>query len=341
MLVIFIHAHIYFIEYSHVQVPDWLIYVYNNFLEYFHPASLLAAISGYLFFKDLGHDHNKWRSFLKDKYRKRILSILIPYVFWVSLFFVMNNLILFLMAKYKAGDFVNHYTEISFSNYIHSFFRPELAVAQHLWYLNNMLFVFVLAPLMLVFNRYKVLFYLAFVLVLSYYYWEFTQNMSQARIIIKYRFILFFMIGAFFGSNKNFLHVFVTNKLGISILGLLGMGAMFWISLYGYYGPLIYAVNSLILPVLVFYLVYLLITRFGAGQDAMYNRSNHFLLYVIHPLLLSVICKILFMSGLLKFTNYFYGLVFIIVLSWLVVKTNSLIYHFLTRYFKSFTHHFL
>lgn len=341
LLVVFIHAHLYVVEYAHINVPVWLSFLYYHFIGYFQPASILAAISGYLFFKDFSNDPEKWEVFLKHKYIKRIKSILFPYFFWVSFFFIFNNSLIYILEKIRPELFINTYHPISFGNFFKAFFYPELAIAEHLWYLNNLLFVFIAAPLFPFFSRRKSVFAALLIIIILCYWYLFYNGISQGHLILKYRFVMFFLVGAFFGYNKTILHVFLNKKI---ILSLLCITALCFTLLLNYFYPniaWIYLLNSLSLPVLVFYFAYLLILKLGSGKDALYNRSNHFLLYIIHPLLLSILCKILFLTSFFKLNNYFLALLIILVLSYAVVKLNTLIYHFLQRYFKTLTTKFL
>jgi peptidoglycan/LPS O-acetylase OafA/YrhL len=341
LLVVFIHAHLYIMEYAHVNVPDWLLAINYNLLGYFQPAAILAAISGYLFFKDIADDPEKWQVFLKHKYFKRIKSILLPYLFWVGFFFLFNNLLIYAIGKFKPEIFVNSFHEISISNFFKAFFYPELAVAQHLWYLNNLLFVFILAPLFPYFNKHIKIFLLLLTSIIFLYWFLISNDATQAGMILKYRFIVFFMVGSFFSYHKESFVRFLTHKTSVSIICFVTLVTMFFLN-YSYpNAALMYVLNTLAVQVLIFYLVYIILVKYGSGKDALYNRSNHFLLYIIHPLLLSIMCKLLFYTGVLKVTNYLAALSLVFALSFAVVKLNTLIYHFLSRYFKRLTLHFL
>jgi len=227
LLVVFIHAHIYLSEYSRVEAPYWLIYIYNNFIGYFHPASVLAAISGYLFYKDLSGDPEKWNMFLKEKYFKRIKSILIPYLFWVSLFFVVNNVLIYFAASLKPGVFINSFHDLSFTNYIKAFFYPEIAIAQHLWYLNNLLFFFAIAPLMPFLMRNNVVFVAVFIAIMLLYWFSLSKDMTQSHVIIKYRFITFFLMGSFFAYKRHYLGLFISNKLKLTLVCFVILAGIF------------------------------------------------------------------------------------------------------------------
>ncbi|MCC6372226.1 MAG: acyltransferase family protein [Bacteroidia bacterium] len=342
LLVVFIHSHIYMVEYAKIDVPKFLLGIYNSFLGYFHPASILAAISGYLFFRDFSNNPQHWNTFIKEKYAKRIKSILVPFVFWVGFFFVFNNLLIFIVNGYKSNVFVNAPQTISPLNFIKSLFYPELAVAKHLWYLNNLLFVFILAPLFPYVTKNKPLFFTLLLAIMTFYWWEFESNVTQTQLIIKYRFIIFFLVGAFFGLNKQYFNFFLTKKLLLSSISMAILASLLVMNVSSQrdYATL-YVINSLIVPVLVFYFAFLILQKFSNVNETLYNRANHFLLYVIHPMIISVLCKMLYYSGLLNFNNYYLALLIVFAMSWAVVKLNTLIYQFISRYFKSFAKNFL
>lgn len=341
LLVVFIHAHIYLLDYTHVEVPVFLSTIYFNFFGYFHPASILAAISGYLFFKDFSNDPERWNRFLKEKYAKRIKSILVPFVFWVAFFFVVNNLIIYAGSYFKRDLFVSTPQVLSPLNFIKALFFPELAVAKHLWYLNNLLFVFVLAPLFPWVTKNIYVFLCLLIAIMVFYWWVFEASVVQSQLIIKYRFIMFFLVGAFFGLHKQYFTIFLTKKLLLSVIGIV-ISALLYIfnGNTGDYATL-YTINSLIIPVLVFYFAVILLQKFGTDKETIYNRSNHFLLYIIHPMFISLLCKLMLFMGLMKTGNYFLVLLMVFALSWVVVKLNTLTYNFLSKYFKTFTHTFL
>lgn len=341
MLVVFIHAHIYTTSYQSVDVPQWLVYFYNNCLGFFHPASVLAAISGFLFFKDFSVNHKNWSVFYGEKYFKRMKSIFVPFFFWVTVFFIINNVLIYFSSASKPGLFVSEFSPISLTNYIKAFFYPELAVAKHLWYLNNMLFAFAIAPVILMLNRNKTLMGASILLMAILYYFYWRENTSQAKLIIKYRFIVFFMAGSFFGLNKQYFNLVMLNKAIVVVASVILFCIAFSVHHYTNDFAFAYVMNSVTITILVFMLGYFLIKKFTPAKDTIYNRSEHFFLYIIHPFLLSLLCKGIFTTGAFTITNYWIALVFILALSFAVVKLNKVLYKLFSRYFKKLSHEVL
>ena len=340
-LVVFIHSHLNMTYYFDVSVPSFLVNCYGYVLGYFHPASILAAISGYLLFKSFDCSDKNWRSSFNGKYIKRIYSLLIPYVFWISLFFIFNNLLIYFIRHFNTNVFVSEFNSLTPSNYIKSFFYPELALAKHLWYLNNLLFVFIIAPLLLVVSKNKPAFIILLFLIGLYYYLTYNRSASEHDIIIRYRFILFFVIGTFLGLNKNYFDFIAQHRL---VLFMLFIGAFIVLNSSIYYNPdkgFLYLINNFIVNILVFLLFFILLKRFYKREATIYNKSNHFLLYIIHPIILSVLCKILLHTHIISINKYFVLLIICFVLTFLVVKINDFIYSFLNKKFAGFTRRFL
>ena len=341
LIVVFIHTHIFLMSYTGVTVSSGLAAFYNNFLSYFHPASLLAAISGYLFFKDYYVHHKDWRVFFKDKYMKRIKSIFVPYFFWITLFFFVNNFILYLSSRDHIGMFVNAYTPINLKNYALSFLFPEMAVAKHLWYLNNLLFLFVLTPVILWLNKHHVLYFLVLLSIPFYYYFTFNPDHDQAQHVIKYRFIIFYLIGAFVSLNPKFLHLFVNQAWFYSIASLLVVVLLYIPTSTRYNYALLYMVHSVTVTIVIFFISVYIINRFFHPHDTIYNRSSHFLLYIIHPLLLSLMCKLVFYKNMIEIKDYYILLPVIVLLSFLIIKITKALYAFSHKYFNTITRKFL
>ncbi len=341
IIVVFIHTHIFLISYTQVKVANWLVYFYNNFLSYFHPASLLAAISGFLFFKDYYEHHKSWRVFFKDKYLKRIKSIFIPYFFWITIFFLFNNLLIYFSTRYSDGLFVSAYTPITIRNYLMAFLYPELAVAKHLWYLNNLLFLFIATPFILWLNKHHWLYIIALLLVPIYYYYYFDPSHDQAHHVIKYRFIVFYLIGAFVSLNKKWLHAFMDKAWVYSLASLAVIILLYLPEVTRYNFALLYMVNSVTVTIVIFFISIYIIKKFFHPHDTIYNRSSHFLLYIIHPLLLSLLCKLFFFGNLIEIKHYGILLPIIFLLSFLIIKITKLLYAFAHKYFKTLTLKFL
>jgi hypothetical protein len=321
ILVVFIHSHVYLIDYSHFVPPASLVFLYNGLLSLFHPASILAAISGYLYFKDHRGDR-----LLNEKYLKRLRSIFIPYVFWLTVFFVVNNALIYLNAQAHANVFFNKSGGFSLLNYFMSFLYPQLAVAKHLWYLNNLFLAFMISPMLLLINRSLAAVALLFVAVMLFYFTSIAVSFEQSDHVIKYRFIIFYLMGAYLALNRTWFHRALENKSGIAIACIAVYAVITLVPALRGDIALVYIVNSITVPVLVFLAAYALMQRFGTGRETMYNRSRHFLLYIIHPVIISALCKLIFFSGFVLPQNYALFFLAVAVLSWIVIQINNAIY---------------
>lgn len=341
IIVVFIHTHVYLMSYTQVKVADWLSGFYFNFLSYFHPASLLAAISGFLFFKDYYEHHKDWRVFYKEKYLKRIKSIFVPYFFWITLFFIVNNLMLYIGSQIQDDLFISSYTTINLRNYLMAFFYPELAVAKHLWYLINLLFLFMATPIILLMNRFKWTYFVALIVIPIYYYFNFEPIHDQVHHVIKYRFIIFYLLGAYVALNRKWLHYFLEREWLFSVSSMLLVLITYAIHVIRPDYALLYMINSITVTVVVFFISTYIIQKLFHPHDTIYNRSSHFLLYIIHPALLTLFCKILFFKKWITIDNYLILIPVIILLTFVIIKSTKLIYDFCHKYFKTLTLKFL
>jgi hypothetical protein len=135
--------------------------------------------------------------------------------------------------------------------------------------------------------------------------------------VIKYRFIMFFLMGTYLGANKR--HVqFITGNTAVTGLVLVAVLAAneFWYKTTGSI-PLLFAVKQVIVTVLVFLIVFTAYKKLQIRQETtLYNRSSHFFLYIIHPFVISVICKLLFSTGLLHIRSYWLLAALILLCTW-------------------------
>jgi len=335
-LVIFIHAYIFLYSYVGVDhVPTAFSIFYGYFFAYFHPASLLAAISGYLFFKGYSVKHTKEVTFQRNKYLKRIQSIIVPYLFWVTLFFVVNNFIIAFFGKQGGHVFANAHQPLTVMHYLKALIYPELAVAKHLWYLNNLLLVFALTPVFLMVFKRLWLFIAVFLVLVIYYYAAFTTVAAESDHILKFRFIIFYFVGGLMGMQKMWLEKLILHKHRIGWTCVLLTACTFIPGLDTNYG-FKYLLNSITVPVLVFYPVYWVISKAGE-KDFMYSRSEHFLLYILHPLLLSLVGKLIQLSGLLHQPPFWAFILLTICLTALLIIGIKYLYRILHRFFPWFT----
>ena len=144
--VVLVHTNIYALvemwEGAPPQWPEWLIYIFNYLCLIVFPARvpLLFIISGYFFFRNSSKTD---RTFFMNKYRKRVDSLLIPYIAWNTIAIIILYLRFNLIAKegYTAADYLSGFWDFSQ--------RPDNGPANRpLWYLRDLMIVSIFAPLL-------------------------------------------------------------------------------------------------------------------------------------------------------------------------------------------------
>lgn len=327
MLVVFIHVHVYFMGYTEADAPHFLAVLYHKLFGFFHPASVLAAISGYLLFKEYTfYSGEHIVRHLREKYLRRVWSIFLPYFFWLTVLYLVNNVFIIFANKVNPSVIVSTGHDFSFLHYLRSFLWPELAVAKHLWYLNNLVIVFLVAPGLALLNR-RLIFMPALLVVLVIYYYA----SGYGDYLLKYRFITFFLMGAFLGANKRFIQL-VTRRIWIFIaLGFAVMAFNEALRVLTSDDRLYLYINHVVVTIILFLVSYLIVRQINKRGPTLYNRSGHFFLYIIHPYMISAICKLLFLSGYVQVHNYWLLLLLIVSFTFLIVWLSDLIYETLHR----------
>ena len=169
---------------------------YNSFIQDFISRGLIEfnipmlwIFSGYLFFLSL-----KKGSFNKFilKYRKRIKSLLIPYILWSIyglLFYLILQSIPFTKAFFSEGVFVVDY---SFTDLLTRIFLKPFTF--HFWFIRDLIVLVLLSPIL-----YYLIKYLGIYIILIFFFaWMYGFD----YLIFKHSSILFFSIGGLL-SIKN------------------------------------------------------------------------------------------------------------------------------------------
>ncbi len=146
-----------------------------------------SAISGFLFFLNFKPTFNNFIT----KYKKRVKSLLIPYLFWslwgIVLFYILQSIPH--VAKFFTSELVSQY---SIGEVINKIFLQPLPY--QLWFLRDLMIVVAITPI-LFYAISKFSFYALIPLILI---WLFDIN----PIIISNRVILFFSFGALMSIKK-------------------------------------------------------------------------------------------------------------------------------------------
>ena len=208
--------------------------------------------------------------------------------------------------------------------------------ALHLWYLNNIIIVFIVAPILVYVFRSKLFTGILLFMICIFYYYNFKEYKIETAHIIKFRFVSFFVIGGFLAINKNLLGRIVNLKMVIGVLCFIPIIVEFMLPILSKNYPLVYVLNSLLVPVIIFMGAYYLTSKYIKLPEVNYKRSEHYLLYIIHPFMLSLICKMLFYNFQFSIRNYVLFFIIVSCITYLIIIFNRVIYSGLNKFLPAF-----
>lgn len=328
-LVVFIHAesHIEGWQFQNMHPNDWGANFCAIFITSFsHILSAVAVpcfflISGYLFFLK---GFSLWDStkYLSKVYT-RVKTILIPYILWVTFFFLVHLIRYhFSSISYTEWDnaFLNCLNENGWGNIYWSCVKWVSGItniwgekvmmagpfAFHLWFLRDLFLVSICAPIFYfllklregAIHKYKVIFSLIF---LSFLYFSQVQN----PFYITFTSVFWFAFGAFLSLNSISLsNCFYKRRNLYAIAAFL-----FFILLVVLNGTRT-ALGSIISPFFIFvgvittinYASHLVLKYPKQSELIIQNSGGAFLIYILHPFYLAIVTKVIIAIALLLFS---------------------------------------
>lgn len=295
--------------------PKWLIYIFNNFVYLTLPARVptLFIISGYFFFRS-----QKKRDFyfFIDKYKRRIHSLLIPYISWntiaIIVLFIRFNIIY--EDNYTFIDYMSGYWDFIPRN-------NNTPANMPLWFIRDLMVVSLIIPLFYGLLK-KRISGIILITIFSICY--------IADIKLPIEALLFFSIGTYIAIH-NIDFTKIPNHIGIISVIL--------------YFPLqiiidntennTYISNSFVFLVTVikilaaFYIVSLLFRKEILKPTQKLTKIS-FLLYAIHGIIVGVILKSLYI--ILDSNNPFILLGIFITTPCIIIGITFLTYNLLSKY---------
>lgn len=193
--VIFAHCNLYDLvvhwENAAPQWPGWLIWIFKYLYIIVFPArvQLLFIISGYFFFRA---EKERDKFFFINKYKRRIYSLLIPYIIWntiaIALQYVRFGII-------EDGDF-------TITDYLSGFWNSTISsngmpADGPLWFVRNLMIVSLLSPVIYILINSKYAFITIIALSLGLIF-----NIDIHTTGLTLDTILFFSIGALIALKK-------------------------------------------------------------------------------------------------------------------------------------------
>lgn len=306
-MIVWLHAQV--IELS----PNGIaVYVQHFFTEKITriAVSFFFLISGFLFCYTIDQNH-KIKSF-KNKIKKRVSTLLIPFMIW-------NILCLILVVIIQNSSQINIYSsdivpEYNFYDYIYQIIFDRPPIAYHLWFIRDLFVVTLISPVIYLLLRYLKFFYILIITIFYLFYWH-IGFLSAVSIV-------FFTFGMYIAMyHKELPNIIFTNRL-------------LWIL------PLVWFIFNLILEttkygsMLTFFINGIMgILSIWISYDLLYKRcierwltldifSFSFFIYIVHEPMLTLCKKIYIMKiGVLSTTTalLFYFLSPIVLISCIII----------------------
>lgn len=264
--------------------PAWLIYIFKELFKIILPLRVptLFIISGYLFFRS---QKPRDKGFFIYKYKRRIHSLLIPYLAWNTI------AIAILFARYNIAGSESHTVTEYLSGYWDLSLRDgEDPADGPLWFMRDLMVVSLLAPLLntILRKRKTGILFLIFVTLLD-----------SARIYIPLTgfsntAILFFSIGAYLALHDiDFTHI--PKAIGITalILYIPSQIVLNNMSDSSAYASATYDLTGIIKTIATFYIVSLLFRKKVLSPTPRLTKLC-FTLYALHGIVVGPIIKTLY-----------------------------------------------
>lgn len=168
-------------------------------------------ISGFLFFNSV-----EKREHTYPKIKKRVRTLVVPYLFWCTVFIAVMALCSKFMVD--SNDYLSLFHEgdyVGFLRYV--FIYPPAAF--HMWYLRDLFLVVVISPVLFYAIKYaSIVVILAILLLLNFA--EIIDSVTQA--------LFFFSLGAYFSLNNQDPFASIPDYWGIICLGFIVCGFIFF-----------------------------------------------------------------------------------------------------------------
>lgn len=268
-------------------------------------------ISGYLYFKNIEKDF--YHNYI-IKTRRRIRTLIVPYVLWNSIF-----LIYLIFKGYHMGNLYSIFPD-GFYSVLKGFiyFENKMTYAFAFWFIRNLIVFCLLSPIVYALIKYSITFILLISVICVF-------NIDTLGFI-------FFVIGGYCGLHKGLLCHVCNLRKRLALVPLL-----MWIcmSLNSFYFlileyEILYILNS-VSAIIFLYFFSVWLRRHYFNNKNRFLLSSTFFIYAVHQFFASPVKKILrniineqsFWGAISWFLLCFVSLVTISLLIWWIVKTIS------------------
>lgn len=327
--VVFIHAQFTEVVFNGVNIVDVGSFpVYNDVAELFSGILARTAVplfflfSGLLFFY---HGDFTWSGYV-GKLRKRVKTLLIPYLFWnilvIFLFFLAQMLLPSLMSG--GHKLIQSYT---FSDWILAFWNGEegrFPICYQFWFIRDLMVAVCISPLIYVLVKYIPWLYLSVLGGL----WVFDVVPSVPGFSISCLF--FFSLGAWFGVKRhNLVILFRPFLIPVTILYPLLCVAELWKG-----NLILHQINILVGMVLLIALCARMIDA-GRWKTNGFLSSASFFIFAYHAMPLSLLGKLLIKWFPPQSDWQLIGFYFL--RPFIILVIGLLLYYLLNKYIPAFT----
>lgn len=288
ILVIFVHCgpnlFIPYDEAAEIFSFSWWFTSWGKIMAFISSCAVPSffLISGYLFFRNIeSFDYYQ----IKDKYRSRIRSLILPYLFW-------NTLVLFwafiiYVVKHKSiidiGYFISKYDLYGVFVSSRDSGTPIYMI---MWYVRDLIALTILAPLFYFAIRYLKVFFVLVALAFYVYHGGYLKWLGTLSIV-------FFSIGAWVGLKKKNVVSFFSNKHRMVMLLFVTI-CLLVLYPFDIFSPEFVRLLRIISVVCIFYVAFLcVINNVKISQNV---ASASFFIYCIHILQPANQCTILTLS---------------------------------------------
>ncbi|TKF64189.1 acyltransferase [Vibrio sp. F13] len=154
---------------------------------------LFFIFSGFLFF--WGVDFSK--TVYISKIKKRVRSVLVPYLFWNLLLLLMVNVVVY-MAPYfnvELSKNILNYQDLTQLPYF--IFLDRYPIAYHFWFIRDLIILMVFSPLIYIMLKLKLV--SKIIILLLFLIWIFNFNFVAIPDV---KAVLFYMFGAYLAINN-------------------------------------------------------------------------------------------------------------------------------------------
>jgi hypothetical protein len=253
-----------------------------------------------------------------ERYFHYVNKTFLLYLKWFAISFG----ILFISVHLLPSKLIRKEHLLSINHLINVFITGNSKELGQIWFLHDMIFGFLIAPLLFFCNR----FFLLVVVIISYFFFPQLNDFA-----LRFRYIFFFIVGAEIGINymkynkiKPF-HLFV---FGI-ILSIITISTSFIFNKTNFaYKDNCYLFFDITTPCIFFCFVNFLLLKIKIPQKLdHYNKQKHLLLFGLQFIYISIVCKLFLWNYTISFGELIISTILVLASCYFF---NEMLYHIIS-----------